>query len=169
MKEEKTSPTVSKSDEKELPIVNAPDIIKEEHKASLDPLEDTKTEEKLFLLGFMPLNEISHLVLGELGESVDLDRIKKLWLPKTKKAQELTRTDTRLLDDEKLKDVVKDIDPKYSKKIKEIERKLSLNPFWKANKFSIKLVKIDELIALQGFVNIDRAQKLSTRISKNAN
>jgi len=168
MKEEKTSPTVSKSDEKELPIVNAPDIIKEEHKESLDPLEDTETEEKLFQLGFMPLNEISSLVLGELGESIDLDRIKKLWLPKTKKAQELAKTDTRLLDDEKLKDVVKDIDPKYSKKIEEIEKRIKLNPFWKANKFTVKMVKIDEIIALQGFVNLDRAKKLSARISKNA-
>ena len=94
----------------------------------MNSLEDTETEEKLFLLGFLPLNEIANLVLAELGESIDLDRIKKLWLPKTKKAQELAKTDTRLLDDEKLKDVVKDIDPKYSKKIKEIEEKISLNP-----------------------------------------
>lgn len=164
MKEKQQSE--SKLDAKDLPLDNAPDIIKTKHKESLDRLEGIETEEKLYLLGFMPVNEVSGLVLGELGESLDLNRVKKLWLPKTKKAQELAKTDSRLLDDEKLKDVIKDIDLKYSKKIEEIEKKLNQITFWQANKYSIKSVKIDELIALQGFINIDRSEKLSKRISK---
>lgn len=130
--------------------------------------DKSETEEKVYLLGFMPLNEVSGLVLGELGESLDLDRIKKLWLPKTQKAAELSMLDVRLLDDDKMKEIVKDVDPKYSKKIESIENKLLLNPFWKANKHSFKMVKIDELITLQGFINIERASKLAKRISKDA-
>ena len=167
MKIKKTSPSISKIDKDNISLSNAPEIIKDEHKKSTVQLESTETEEKLFLLGFMPMNEITSLVVGELGESMNLNRIKKLWLPKTKAVQELVKTDVRLLDDEKLKDVIRDIEPKYSKKIEEIEEKLNHNPFWQANNCSIKLVKIDELIALQGFVNIDRANKLSTKISKN--
>lgn len=166
MKGKKTSSSISKINKENISLSNAPQIIKDEHKKSTVQLESTETEEKIYLLGFMPMNEINVLVLGELGESVDLNRIKNLWLPKTKAVQELVKTDMRLLDDEKLNDVIKDIDTKYSKKIEEIEKKLNLNPFWQANKYSIKLVKIDELIALQGFVNIDRANKLSTKISK---
>lgn len=125
-------------------------------------------EEKLYLLGFMLLSEINSLVLNELGESYNLDRVKKLWIPKSQKMNQLVASDPQLLDEEKMRQVVNDIDPKHSKKIKEIEDKLVLNPFWRANKHSIKMVKIDELIALQSSVNIDRANFLAKHISKNA-
>lgn len=164
----KPKPSISKIDSENISLRDAPEIIKNEHKSSMNLPDSSDTEEKLFLLGFMPMNEISGLVVGELGESVDLKRIKELWLPKTKEAQQLVQTDKRLLDDEKLKEIVKDLDPKYENKIKEVKEKLDLNPFWQANKYSIKLVKIDELITLQGGVNLDRANKLSKNISKNA-
>jgi hypothetical protein len=129
------------------------------------PLE---TEKKLYLLAFMPINEMQGLVLGELGESLDLDRMKKLWLPKTKNVQELIKNEPRIVDDVKMNEIVKDIDPKYSEKIQQIEDQLKNNPFWRTNNHSIKMVKIDELITLQGEVNLNRAQKLAENITKNS-
>jgi len=43
---------------------------------------NNETQEKIYLLGFMTLPEVNNLVLNELGESYNLDRVKKLWLPK---------------------------------------------------------------------------------------
>lgn len=131
---------------------------------SREGLSDLETEEKIFLLGFMPLNEVQGVLLGELGESVDLDRIKKLWLPKTGKAAQLMSTDMQLIDDERMLQIVQDIDPKYTDKMKEIDDKLMKNPFWRANEHSIKLVQIDDLIVLQNNINVVRATNLAKRI-----
>lgn len=142
--------------------------IKHAHNESKDDESEIETEEKTYLLGFMPGVEVNGLVLSELGESFNLDRVKKMWLPKSQKANQLLASDMQLLDEDKIKLVVRDVDPKYEKKIQEIEKHLQLNPFWQANKHSIKMVKIDELIVLQNFINIDRANKLAKRIQKDA-
>lgn len=167
-----TANKISKDvDVRDLPLSELPGIVKEakQNENQIQSVEiEHDTEEKLYLLGFMPLGEINSLVLNELGESYNLERVKKLWIPKSQKMNQLVASDPRLLDEEKMRQVVNDIDPKHSKKIKEIEDKLVLNPFWRANKPSIKMVKIDELIALQSSINIDRANFLAKHISKNA-
>lgn len=163
MTEEKTSTINEENLSKE-------ELIQAVKKASKEVTSSDKseTEEKVYLLGFMPSGEVNGLVLSELGESFNLDRVKKLWLPKSQKMNQLFVSDMQLLDDEKMKVVIKDIDPKHSKKIETIETQFQLNPFWQANKHSIKMVKIDELITLQNSVNIDRANNLAKRISKDA-
>jgi len=141
--------------------------VKEVHKTSKDSSKVvTDTEEKIYNLGFMPLNEVAGLVLDELEETYDLDRTKKLWLPRSQKAAELMNSGMQLLDDEKMRNIVIDIDSKYSKKIEEIANKLKQYPFWQANKYSIKMVRIDELICLQSFVNLDRANYQKRKITK---
>jgi hypothetical protein len=89
-------------------------------------------------------------------------------LPKSQKMQQVYVSDMQLLDEEKMKDVANDIDPKYSALIEVIEEQLALHPFWKANKHSIKMVKIDELITLQSYINVNRANDLAEKISKDA-
>ncbi|MDE1818890.1 MAG: hypothetical protein KGI19_09855 [Thaumarchaeota archaeon] len=128
----------------------------------------SEMEEKIFLLGFMPPGEVNGLVVSELGESFNLDRVKKLWVPKSQKANSLFVSDTHMIDDETMKDVVKDVDQQYSSKLEIIENQLKSNPFWQANKHVIKMVKIDSLITLQNNVNLDRANKLSEKIKKDA-
>lgn len=163
MAEEKTSEEKYTIDEKSLSKEKLSKAIKNVAK-EVEPKPESNTEEKIFLLGFMPPGEVNGLVLGELGESFNLDRVKKLWVPKSQKANELVVSNAQLLDDEKMNDVVKDMDPKYSKKLEVIENKLKSNPFWEANKHVIKMVKIDELITLQNSVNLDRATKLANKI-----
>ena len=124
---------------------------------TVQPIEET--EEKVYLLGFMPAPEVNGLVLGELGESFDLDRVKKLWLPKSQKKTEIFQSDMQLLDDEKLKEAIKDFEPTYTNKIESIEARLAQIPFWKANKHSLKMVKIDELISFRA-VSISTAPKI---------
>jgi len=144
------------------------EAIKNEYKNSTNTNSENEMEEKIYNLGFMPLNEVTGLVLNELGESYDLERVKNLWLPKSQKMNQIFNTQPQLIDENKLKDIIKDIDSTHSQKLQEIESKLQLNPFWKANAHSIKLVKIDELIALQSFVNLNRAHSLAKKIAKNA-
>lgn len=169
MKEEKTLEEFT-ADSTNLSSEKLSKVVKQAHNESKDYNEDEgskiEIQEKIYNLGFMPVGEINGLVLNELGESFNLDRVKKLWLPKSQKANQLIVSDMQLLDDEKMKTVVKDIDPKYSDKIAEIEKHLQSNPFWQANKHSIKLVRIDELIALQNSVNTNRANNLAKKISK---
>ena len=89
MKEEKTlkeftNDTTNPSSEK---LSKAVKHAYREDKGDVTP--ETETEEKIYLLGFMPGGEVNGLVLGELGESFNLDRVKKLWLPKSQKANQL--------------------------------------------------------------------------------
>lgn len=143
--------------------------VKEVHKSNKESANvETSTEEKIYNLGFMPLNEVAGLVVNELEETYDLDRVKKLWLPRSQKAAELMNSDMQMLDDQKMEDVVKDVDAKYLEKIEKIENKLKQYPFWQANKYAIKMVKIDELICLQSYVNLDRANFQKSKIRKNA-
>ncbi len=167
MREEKNLEEVAHSDTN-LSNEKVSKAIKHAYKEAKDDEFEIEKEEKIYLLGFMPYGEVSGLVLSELGESFNLDRIKKLWIPKSEKANQLCVSDMQLLDEEKMSTVVKDIDPKYAKKIEEIEKQLQLTPFWQANKHSIKMIKIDELIVLQNFINIDRSDNVAKRISKNA-
>lgn len=156
--------SVSQEDVTKEKVVKA---VKEAHKINKESSKvGTYTEEKIYNLGFMPLNEVTGLVVDELEEVYDLDRVKKLWLPKSQKANELINSDFQMLDAEKMKETVKDIDPQYSKKILGIEDRLKQYPFWHANKYSIKMVKIDELICLQSFVNLDRANNHKKKISE---
>lgn len=166
MIEEKTSEEKYKINEKSLSKETLSKVIKSAPKESID--SESNIEEKIFLLGFMPPGEIGGLVVGELGESFNLDRVKKLWLPRSQKANELFVSDMQILDDEKMKDVVKDLDLKYSDKLEAIENQLKSNPFWQANKHIIKMIKIDALITLQNFVNLDRVAKLVKQIKKDA-
>jgi len=165
MKKNKQTEKSKKLNEKELPLDKLPEIIKDVHKKGTQSKD--KTEKKIFLLGFMPPAEINGLVQNDLEESFDFDRVKKLWLPKSKKMNELMNSDKQLLNEQRMNEFVKDIDPKYESKTKEIETKLSTSPFWKANKPSIKMIKIDELIVLQNSVNLERVKNLSEHIYKN--
>lgn len=153
--------------EKNLSKEKAIKAIKTVTKESTDK-STLETEEKIFLLGFMPPGEVNGLVVSELGESFNLDRVKKLWVPKSQKVNELFVSDMHIIDDETMGDVVKDIDQKYSNKLEVIENQLKSNPFWQANKHVIKMVKIDSLITLQNNVNFDRAIKLAEKIKKDA-
>ncbi|MBI1829725.1 MAG: hypothetical protein HY222_00685 [Thaumarchaeota archaeon] len=167
MTEEKTSEEKYTVNEKNLSKEKLEKVVKSVVKETTEQ-SISETEEKIYLLGFMPPGEVSGLVVSELGESFNLDRVKKLWLPKSQKANELFVSDSQLLDDEKIRDVVKDIDPKYAEKLETIENQLKSNPFWQANKHVIKMVKIEALITLQNSVNLDRATKLTHKIKKNA-
>lgn len=161
-KEEKF--TINENDISTEKLIKA---VKTATKESIDK-PTSEMEEKIFLLGFMPPGEVGGLVVSELGESFNLDRVKKLWIPKSQKVNQLLQTDMQMLDDEKMKDVVKDIDPKYSERLRLVEDQIKDNPFWQANKHVIKMVKIDELIILQNFVNVNRATKLAQKIKKNS-
>jgi len=121
MREEKPLEDVTQSDTN-LSKEKVSKAIKHAYKEAKDDELEIETEEEIYLLGFMPYGEVNGLVLSELGESFNLDRVKKLWLPKSEKANQLLVSDMQLLDEEKMKMVVKDIHPQYARKIEEIEK-----------------------------------------------
>jgi hypothetical protein len=116
----------------------------------------------------MPQQEVGALVLGELGESQDLDRIKKLWLPRVNAANQLRQIEQRIIDDDGMRVAVKDLDPDIAPKVEAIENKLQQYPFWRTNRYTVGLVRLDDLTILQSVVNLDRADRLAERIGPNA-
>lgn len=122
-------------------------------------------DRKLYLLGFMPQQEVGGLVLGELGESQDLDRIKRLWLPRVNAANQLRQIDERILDDDGMRDAVRELDRDLAPKVEAIEEKLQQYPFWRTNRHSVRLVRLDDLTILQNVVNVDRAALLAKHVA----
>jgi len=129
-------------------------------------LSSDSVELKL-LFGYMPMSEANGVFMGELAMNLDIAQWRSRWLDKTTTASALSCQDS-IVDDLNLQETEMDFDPSLRDRILAVRAKLDRLPYWKATPYTIKLVEIDKLIALQGSVNLNRVERIRRRIPSNA-